>query len=157
MISRAFERAASLVYSMPRRHNRSVIFTITIFVAEMKRLLAFLLLLLYVNSYTEFQEALRVPILVAHFIEHRQQVKDMTFSQFLAMHYQTSANHDDRDDQLPFKEMHHSGVVPAMALPDQRMVLEATAPLSDVTHCSAYHEVSISSPYSKIFQPPRVS
>lgn len=123
----------------------------------MKRFLAISLLLLYINSYTEFHEALRLPILLEHFAEHRQQVKDMSFWEFLAMHYKTDVSHDDQDNNLPFKDIHHSFTVPAMALPIQKIVLEETVVLTEISHSSTYTEVCIASSPSDIFQPPRHS
>ena len=123
----------------------------------MKRLLSISLLLLYINSYTEFHEALRLPILLEHYAEHKQLVKDMSFSEFLTMHYKTDVSHDDQDSRLPFKDIHHSFTVPVIALPIQKIVLEETIPLTEISHSSIYTEAYIASHLSVIFQPPRHS
>lgn len=123
----------------------------------MKRILGLSLLVLYINSYTELHEALRLPVLLEHYAEHKQQVKDMSFLEFLVMHYKTDVSHDDQDNSLPFKDRGHSFVSPAMALPIPKIVLKEVAPLMEVSHSSTYTKAYIPSHLSDIFQPPRRS
>jgi len=123
----------------------------------LKRFLALSLLVLYINSYTEFHETLRLPVLLEHYAEHKQQVKDMSFWEFLVMHYKTDISHDDQDNRLPFKDKGHSFTAPVMALPIQRIVLIESTALTEISHSSMYTEVSVASHLSDIFQPPRHS
>jgi hypothetical protein len=122
-----------------------------------KRLLALSLLCLYINSYTEFHEAFRLPVLLEHYAEHRQQVKDMSFWEFLVMHYETDVSHDDRDNSLPFKDQGHCFASAVVVLPIQKIVLKESAPVTEVNHSSTYSEACIASHLSDIFQPPRAS
>jgi hypothetical protein len=121
----------------------------------MKRLLGISLLVLYINSYTELHEALRLPVLLEHYAEHRQQVKDMSFLEFLSMHYKTDQAHDANDNRLPFKDRGHCFAASVMALPLHKIVLKETTPLTKINHASKYNEVTFSSHLSDIFQPPR--
>jgi hypothetical protein len=123
----------------------------------LKRLLAISLLALYINSNTEFHEMLRLPILLEHYAEHKLQVKDMSFWEFLTMHYKTDLSHDDQDNRLPFKDRSHSFAAPVMALPIQKIALEEKTPLTEISHSSTYTEASIASCLHDIFQPPRHS
>jgi hypothetical protein len=123
----------------------------------MNRLLGLSLLILYINSYTELHEALRLPLLLEHYAEHRQQVKDMTFLEFLTMHYKTDVAHDDQDNRMPFKDRAHSFTAPVMALPLQKIMLKEATPLTEISHSSTYTEAYFSSHLSEIFQPPRHS
>jgi len=123
----------------------------------LKRFLAISLLALYINSYTEFHEALRLPVLFEHYAEHRQKVSDMSFWEFLAMHYKTDVNHDDHDGQLPFKVPGHSYTAPAMALPEFKIALKETLVQNLVKHSSIYTEAYVASQLQDIFQPPRLS
>ena len=123
----------------------------------MKRFLALSLLVLYINSYTEFHETLRLPVLLEHYAEHKQQVKDMSFWEFLVMHYKTDVSHDDQDNRLPFKDKGHSFTAPVMALPIQKIVLIESTPLTEICHSSTYTEAYVTSHLSDIFQPPRLS
>jgi hypothetical protein len=112
---------------------------------------------LYINSYTEFHETLRLPLLLEHYAEHRQQVKDMSFWEFLVMHYKTDISHDDQDNRLPFKDKGHSFTAPVMALPIQRIALIESTPFTEINHSSTYTEAYVASHLSDIFQPPRYS
>jgi hypothetical protein len=122
----------------------------------LKRLTTILLLALYINSYTEFHELLRLPVLLEHFHEHQLLVKDLTFLEFLSLHYKSDQSHDSQDNKLPFKDAQHSYTVPAMALPIQKIVMEEKLPCTEITHSSAYHETNIAFHFSDIFQPPRL-
>lgn len=123
----------------------------------MKQLLTISLLVLYINSYTEFHEILRLPLLVQHYKEHKLLVEDLSFWEFLVMHYKTDVAHDDQDNTLPFKDKAHSCTVQALSLPFQKIVLRETTPLTEVHHSSIYYEVFIAMHLSDIFQPPRNS
>jgi hypothetical protein len=100
---------------------------------------------------------LRLPLLLQHYQEHKQQVEDLSFWEFLVMHYKTDVAHDDQDHRLPFKDRAHSFAAPALTLPFQKIVLREMAPLTKIQHSSIYSEVSITSHFCEIFQPPRNS
>lgn len=111
---------------------------------------------MYANSFTEMHEFLRLPVLYAHFEEHKQLVNDLTLWEFLTLHYQSDgANHDPEDSRLPFKDPRHSFTVPAVALPFQRITLADFVSPFVVIHYSTYSEAFVSSPLKDIFQPPR--
>lgn len=49
-------------------------------------------------------------MLVEHYVEHQQRNSNLTFSDFLAMHYldnDINDNDEERDRQLPFKNIDH--------------------------------------------------
>jgi len=122
-----------------------------------KRLLAISLLVLYVNSNTELHEIMRLPLLIEHFTEHKKLVGDISFWEFLVMHYNTSASHDADDNRLPFKDPAHSFSATTLAVPIHRIILNETLLISEVLHISSYNETFIASHLSDIFQPPRIS
>lgn len=122
----------------------------------MLRIVSIGLLFFYLVSFTEFREVLRLPILVQHFVEHRSQVEDMSFLEFLAMHYSTNQAHDDQDMRLPFKDCSHSFGGQTVVLPIQKLVLnERTGQLALVNQFFyLQHEPQ---PLSlDIFQPPKL-
>lgn len=121
----------------------------------MKRLLAISLLVLYVNSNTEMHEILRLPLLVEHFTEHRKLVGDISFWEFLVMHYNSNVSHDADDNKLPFKDPAHSFTAPTLAIPIHKIILSDTQLIAEVSHVSSYQETFIASHLSDIFQPPR--
>lgn len=123
----------------------------------MTRILAISFLVLYINSNTEFHEMLRVPILFEHFNQHKKLVTDISFWDFLVMHYKSDVNHDADDNQLPFKDPGHSFTASTLALPIHKIVLKETTAPAKVDHSFIYHETFIASHLSDIFQPPRIS
>jgi len=121
------------------------------------RIFAISLLVLYINSNTEFHEMLRLPILFEHYSQHKQQVSDISFWDFLVMHYQSDVSHDSDDNQLPFKDPAHSFTASTLALPIHKIVLKETVLLTKSDHSCAYAETFIASHLSDIFQPPKIS
>ncbi len=122
-----------------------------------KRLLAISLVVLYINSNTEFHELFRLPLLVKHFTEHKKLVSDISFWEFLVMHYKSNAAHDSDDNQLPFKDPGHSFTAPTLAIPIHKIILMETQLITEVSHISTYKENFIASHLSDIFQPPRLA
>lgn len=121
----------------------------------MRRVFAIGLLALHLGLFTELDQVMRLPILVEHFMEHRAQVPEMSFLQFLAMHYKTDVAHDATDMKLPFKDCDHCFAVPAFTLPEQKVLLAEDAPVHRKGFSSAYISFVSSSALDEIFQPPR--
>lgn len=70
------------------------------------------LLIIYLFSATEFNQVLKLPVLVVHFQEHQQKNPSISFFQFIHHHY--LVNHADdgdaeRDNQLPFQSHDNCG------------------------------------------------
>lgn len=123
----------------------------------MKQLISISLLVLYLNSFTEFHELLRVPVLIEHFQEHKLQVSDITFWEFIVMHYKTDVSHDDQDNELPFKDKNHSYVAAAVSLPFQKLSLIEPSSFEEIKHTSHYKVAFFAPPNQAIFQPPKLS
>lgn len=113
------------------------------------------LLFVYLLSSTEVHELLRLPLLVRHYTEHKEQVADITFWEFLVMHYETDVPHDDTDTRLPFKACHHSLATTALAVTSQRITLTIPLPFNVKQATSSDHSAPIASYLEEIFQPPR--
>lgn len=74
----------------------------------MRRFSVILVLAAYLTSFSEFHQFLKIPVLVQHFIEHRQEDPSISFVKFLSIHYNGKFTRDDdyqRDSQLPFRTM----------------------------------------------------
>ncbi len=72
----------------------------------MKKRIAILFVILYINFTTELYQLLKLPILMEHFFEHQSQNSSLTFFEFLSMHYSQEDDHDgdiEKDSKLPFK------------------------------------------------------
>ena len=121
----------------------------------MRRILAIGFLTLHLGLFTEFHEVLRLPILVHHFIEHQAQVPEMSFFQFLAMHYKTDVAHDSTDMELPFKDCGNSVATSVFTMPDQKVALTVVPPTHAPVFFSSYNSFIPASALDDIFQPPR--
>lgn len=72
----------------------------------MKKFTAILLLTAYLFSTTELHQLLKLPVVFEHFAEHRKENKNISFLQFLDIHYMHGSPRDkdyDEDMKLPFK------------------------------------------------------
>ncbi|MCX8490400.1 MAG: hypothetical protein ORN54_04970 [Cyclobacteriaceae bacterium] len=112
---------------------------------------------MYLTSFTEVHEILRLPLLLEHFAEHKSQVTDMSFVDFLMMHYETDVAHDDHDNQLPFKVPGHSFTTISMVLPSLKINLTEAVPSAVLSYMFDYKESFFSSSLQAIFQPPKLA
>lgn len=122
----------------------------------MKRFSVISLLLFYLVSFTEFREVLRLPILIEHYVEHKSQVAEMSFFEFLVMHYKTDVAHDDTDMSLPFKDCGHSFSASMVLLAAQKISLSdpLETPTSGFQFFYLQHEPKLIA--ADIFQPPKL-
>ena len=100
---------------------------------------------------------LRLPILFEHFSQHKKLTGDISFWEFLKMHYKSDVPHDSDDNELPFKDAGHSFTAPTLALPIHKIVLKETIAVVKHSHSFVYRETFFGSHLSDIFQPPRAS
>lgn len=121
----------------------------------MRRAAAIGMLVLHVGLFTEMKELLRLPILVEHYLEHRSQVPEMSFFQFLGMHYKTDVAHDSTDMELPFKRCEHSVTIPTFTIAEQGFDLVPVNSEEPRKFYSAYVSLVPSRGLDEIFQPPR--
>lgn len=122
----------------------------------MIRFAAIGLFLIYLVSFTEFKEVLRLPLLVEHYGEHRAKAGELSFVEFLVMHYETDVAHDDRDNRLPFKDCSHSFIGQVVMLPIQKISLTEPIEANATTYQFFYlqHEPKLIA--VDIFQPPKL-
>jgi hypothetical protein len=100
---------------------------------------------------------MRLPLLFQHFVEHKQKSGDLSFMDFLIMHYKSNVAHDDQDNSLPFKDPAHACVYSAMNVCAPEIVMMENFFPMEVHHSSIYKEAFLLSPLSEIFQPPRLA
>lgn len=122
----------------------------------MLRFAAIGLFVIYLVSFTEFKEVLRLPLLVQHYGEHKDKTAEISFFEFLVMHYKTDVAHDDRDNKLPFKDFNHSFIGQIVVLPIQKFSMGEPSEMSDTTYQFFYlqHEPKLIA--ADIFQPPKI-
>ncbi len=70
----------------------------------MKKMISILLLCLYLVSTSELYQLLKIPILIEHYIDHKEQNPGMTVNSFFRMHYEHPVKDSDyqTDQKLPF-------------------------------------------------------
>lgn len=72
----------------------------------MKKHLGIIILISYLCSYTELKELLKLPLLFTHFTEHSSHDHNLSFTDFISMHYHQEHDNDGddaADRSLPFK------------------------------------------------------
>lgn len=77
----------------------------------MKKLATILLLFIFLSANTEFGELFRLPLLVQHYFEHRNEDAKISFAEFIEKHYNEANNHassNTEHQKLPFKS-HEAG------------------------------------------------
>ncbi|NOT73507.1 MAG: hypothetical protein HOP08_01175 [Cyclobacteriaceae bacterium] len=89
----------------------------------MKNAVAIALMLLYFSANTELKEIARIQILFEHFGEHRADNSELSFFDFIALHYFSEEINDgdfQRDQELPFKGDHCESPVLFVAILTER-------------------------------------
>ncbi|MCE6989629.1 hypothetical protein [Dyadobacter sp. CY323] len=77
------------------------------YIRNVKRLILHILLTIVILDTTSLYQVLKAPSLVRHFIEHKALNQEISFMDFLSMHYwgdDLDDNDDEKDMQLPFKK-----------------------------------------------------
>lgn len=126
------------------------------------RSLVIILLPLYLFAYTPAGELLKLPGLLAHYNEHRNEDGDLSLVQFLLLHYNSSHEqtaHAEQHSKLPFKKGEctvASLLIPALPTAE-RVVPEPPVPTAAPSY-GAYHASLFPAFYFDcIWQPPRLA
>lgn len=80
----------------------------------MKKSISIFFFAIYLLSTTQCGELLKLPILIEHYLEHKQEDKNLSFLDYLAIHYAHGNPHDadyEKDMKLPFKSINNSNLV----------------------------------------------
>ena len=74
-----------------------------------KRIFALMLGVLLLNSATEIHQLLKLPFLIHHYRDHRNENSSISITDFLKIHYSDGQHPNDNDDsddnELPFKSI----------------------------------------------------
>lgn len=126
----------------------------------MKKTLSIIILFAYLSSYTEFRELLKLPLLLEHYSEHNSKDINLSFSDFLYMHYihaHDADGDDEKDKNLPFKS--HNGCSSNFSsnLYAQQQTIDIkpfiTELINSISCSEDYYYPSFS---ASIWQPPKV-
>jgi len=97
-----------------------------------------LLLCVFAASATPLGELLKLPVLIEHFREHKQETPDMTVMGFIVLHYFSGDIRDadyERDMQLPFKTMELSPLPVAVAPSEPSPIAQPLTPAPACRKC----------------------
>lgn len=123
----------------------------------LKKSIAIFLVSLYLLSISEFNQLLKLPLLVQHFIEHQMEDESLTFCDFLGMHYAhvNQKNNDDaKDKKLPFKTNHANIISNFVALELAIDEIKINQSESQLTFANLICSIPLIYT-SSIFQPPK--
>ena len=84
-----------------------------------KNIGAVVLLIVYLLSATATSEFLKIPLLVHHYYDHKDENRNITLIEFLSLHYYTEDGTDKdamEDNQLPFKSCENASTVSFISL-----------------------------------------
>ncbi|WP_031527501.1 hypothetical protein [Dyadobacter crusticola] len=73
----------------------------------MKKLILHFMLTVLILDTTSLYQVFKVPTLIRHYVEHKALNQDISFLDYLSMHYwgdDLNDNDDEKDMQLPFKK-----------------------------------------------------
>ena len=126
----------------------------------LKRVIAILFLSTYLFSATEFNQLLKLPLLIEHFIEHKEENKQITFWEFLCLHYKTTNVKDadyEKDMKLPFKSQSDlfSSITVFHLFPNFDNLLNNILPTSKKSYVITSEHFIESSAVCYIWQPPK--
>lgn len=125
----------------------------------LKKIISISILVIYMISCTEFDQLLRVPLLVTHFVEHKLENNTISFGEFILIHYveDYSFNGDyERDMDLPFKSLDGNSIQVVASIPSNGFYLKAKPIYTNEGKFTLFEECFINNAYlSSIWQPPK--
>jgi hypothetical protein len=131
----------------------------------MRKLGVLFFLFIYLFSSTELSELLKIDLLIDHYAEHKGESSQISFSNFLYMHYIDHGieNGDgEKDSDLPFHSNSHNElvnfIVPTIIPVNHYSI--SFVPVFKKDEKKSFYDVhdSMTSPFlSAIWQPPQIS
>ncbi|TFF40686.1 hypothetical protein [Mucilaginibacter psychrotolerans] len=126
----------------------------------MKKFAAIFLLTAYLFSTTELHQLLRLPVVFEHFAAHQQKNKNISFLQFLDIHYMHGSPKDkdySEDMKLPFKTADNcaSMVSPVVIPPVAHLLENHIVHIPEKELYIPKDELIPSSYLSRVWQPPK--
>lgn len=127
----------------------------------MKRWIATVLLVIYLGLTTELYQLLKIPVLIEHFSEHQTLKNNLSFLNFLKIHYSEKNDHDgdaEKDRKLPFKShsfcSNYAGFV--FLISDQNIIFSVSTFFETRKSISNFYYFLVSSSHLQtIWQPPQ--
>lgn len=141
-----------------------ILFSYHIFIfhtfVPVKKMSAIFFFTVYLFSTTEAHQLLKLPLIFEHFSEHQQENRQITFTEFLKIHYLNPPVKDkdyDKDMQLPFKSFGDciSSISPAFVPVTIQHTAAESIDISPEKIFFLKDQMFISSYLANIWQPPK--
>ena len=126
----------------------------------MKKFISILFISVYLFSFQEFRQVLKLPNLVEHIIKHSIESDNFSITNFLQHHYFSGNVMDNdyaQDQKLPFKHIDFTNFSTSVFVVESFNHLKIEAPINLFTekkNFSIYKNDFISEFHYSIFQPP---
>lgn len=125
----------------------------------MRKILVIVLVGIHLTGNTEVGQLLKLPQLVSHYFQHHRQDRDISFVEFIFMHYWgddgTSAD-DDFDSKLPCHNAVHNTIALVYSPMTQDIIPETLAHQRTVEYNSRLEAGIPSKHVLLILQPPKL-
>jgi hypothetical protein len=122
------------------------------------RAFSYVVITIFFFSTTGLGQLFKLPVLVMHYMEHRERDNSIGMIEFLSMHYwgqDINDNDDDRDMQLPFRNVDQNAATLVILMPQYS--LSISRPLvADNIDQPVFSDPDHSDPaFASLFRPPR--
>lgn len=124
----------------------------------MKKIIALFLITIFLCANTSIGQLLKVPNLLEHYKEHKNETvtNTISFTQFIKLHYSKTSNDDHEDHQdLPFKTLDH--VVSVFTFCFNQYQIQFVKPLIENKQKFFYKNFFKSNLISSIWLPPKIA
>ena len=127
----------------------------------MKKWFVYFTICIYLTSFSEVRQLVKMPNLIEHFISHKITDSGMSIFAFFKMHYideQVKDSDYKQDMKLPFKTHDFSNSIVNLNIPPERTTFNILNQSIYVDYSSnfSYSEKFYPSVFSKIWEPPKI-
>lgn len=125
----------------------------------MAKRFVFILLTIHLFASTELSQFLKVPVLVEHFIEHKNQDVSMSFMEYLIHHYGGHEMDEDWETDMKLPFMKHIEIVHFIFVIQKALVIVTESNFELIASAVKFIPTSdffTSESITTVFQPPRL-
>jgi hypothetical protein len=124
----------------------------------MNKLIAFFLISVFMCANTSLGQLLKVPNLIEHYIEHKNELTSdsISFIDYIVSHYSINAENNQEHQDLPFKTFDNSTSV-LFAFSINTFQIQIIKPLISTTKKFFYNKTFKSNLIASIWLPPKLA
>ncbi|MCC6818859.1 MAG: hypothetical protein IT245_08210 [Bacteroidia bacterium] len=108
---------------------------------------------------SEFDQLVKIPALVSHYLDHLNEDGKISFMQFIAMHYESNNGHSHQNNHkdLPFKSHDCQNFSQILLLEIHEPTILGLTPSFYNPTFAVYHNDYLMDKLASIWQPPQLS